>query len=159
MLLPKPMLTYHEWGLTWNALHSYLQWKFEIHKFRITATSPQGQWVNTLRPRQDGCHFPDDTFKLIFVNENIWISITISLKFVPRASINNISALVQILAWHQPGNKPSSEPMMVSLLLHIRITQPQWVEENNKVNNKFKYSIWDIPPSYDISDNLHWIIW
>ena len=33
-----------------------------------------------------------------FMNENIWISIQISLKFVPKASINNISAMVQIMA-------------------------------------------------------------
>ena len=37
---------------------------------------------NTLRPRQNGRHFADDNFKLIFVNENVRISIKISLKFV-----------------------------------------------------------------------------
>ena len=26
--------------------------------------------INTLRPRQDGRHFPDDIFKCIFLNEN-----------------------------------------------------------------------------------------
>ena len=40
--------------------------------------------INTLRPRQNGRHFPDDIFKCIFVNENIWISINITLKFVPK---------------------------------------------------------------------------
>ena len=54
----------------------------------------------------------DDTFKWIFLNENVWISIKIALKFVPRGSVNNIPALVQIMAWHQPGDKPLSEPMM-----------------------------------------------
>ena len=34
------------------------------------------------------------------------ISIKISLKFVPKIPINNISALVQITAWRQPGDKP-----------------------------------------------------
>ena len=28
---------------------------------------------NTLRPRQNGRHFADDTFKCIFLNENFWI--------------------------------------------------------------------------------------
>ena len=51
-------------------------------------------WFNTLRPRQTGRHFADDTFKCIFVNEYIRISIKISLKFVPRGPINNIPALV-----------------------------------------------------------------
>ena len=43
----------------------------------------------------------------------------ISLKFVPNGQINNIPALVQIMAWRQPGDKPLSEPMMVSLLSYI----------------------------------------
>ena len=38
---------------------------------------------NTLRPRQDGLHFPDDIFKCIFLNDIVSISIKISLKFVP----------------------------------------------------------------------------
>ena len=40
--------------------------------------------LNKLRPRQDGHHFPDDIFKSIFLNENVWIAIKISQKFVPR---------------------------------------------------------------------------
>ena len=31
------------------------------------------------------------------------------------------------MAWRQPGDEPLSESMMVSLLTHICITQPQWV--------------------------------
>ena len=50
--------------------------------------------IITLRPRQNGRHFADDTFKRIFVNENVRISIKISLKFVPRGPINNIPTLV-----------------------------------------------------------------
>ena len=55
--------------------------------------------INTLRPRQNGRHFPDDNFKCIFLNENVWRSIKISLKFVCKGPINNIPALVQIMAW------------------------------------------------------------
>ena len=46
------------------------------------------------------------------------ILIKISLKFVPKVPINNIPSLVQIMAWRRPGDKPLSEPMMVSLLMH-----------------------------------------
>ena len=60
-----------------------------------------------------------DTFKRIFLNENVIISIKISLKFVPKGPINNSPALVQIMAWRRPGDKPLSEAMMVSLLTHI----------------------------------------
>ena len=82
---------------------------------------------NTLRPRQNGHHCPDNIFNCIFVNENVSISIKILLKFVPKGPINNTPALVQIMTWHWPGDKPLSEPMMVSLLMHICITRPQWV--------------------------------
>ena len=30
--------------------------------------------INILRPRQNGRHFPDDIFKCIYLNENLWIS-------------------------------------------------------------------------------------
>ena len=40
----------------------------------------------------------NDIFKCIFLNENISISINISLKFVPKGPSNNILALVQIVA-------------------------------------------------------------
>ena len=68
--------------------------------------------LNTLRPRQNGHHFADDVFKCIFLNGNLWILIKISLKFAPKGSINNIPALVQIMAWRRIGDKPLSEPMM-----------------------------------------------
>ena len=42
----------------------------------------------------NGRHFPDDIFKSIFFDENVLISIKISLKFVPKGQINNIPALV-----------------------------------------------------------------
>ena len=80
---------------------------------------------NTLRPRQDGRHFLDDIFKYIFLNENVRITIKISLKFAPKGPINNIPALVQIMAWRRPGDKPVFEPMVVSLLTHICVTRPQ----------------------------------
>ena len=40
---------------------------------RCTATKTN----NTLGPGQNGCHFADDIFKLIFFNKNAWISIKI----------------------------------------------------------------------------------
>ena len=84
---------------------------------------------NTLRPRQNGRHFPDHIFKWIFLNENVWISIKISLKFVPKGPINNILALVQIMAWRRPGDKPLIEPMMIVLQTHICVTRPQWFND------------------------------
>ena len=41
-----------------------------------------GRWFNTLRPRQNGRQFADAIFKGIFLNENVRISMKISLKFI-----------------------------------------------------------------------------
>ena len=76
------------------------------------------RWIITLRPRQNGRRFPDDIFKCIFLNENVWISSKISLKLVPKVRINSIPALVQMMAWSRPGDKPLSEPMMGNSLTH-----------------------------------------
>ena len=119
------------------------RWKLFVYfrkciMWKLEAVVLSGRWLryipkccalsfNTLRPRQSGRHFADDIFKCIFLNENVWIPIKISLKFVPKAPINNIPALVKIMAWCRPGDKPLSEPMMVSLLTHICVTRPQRV--------------------------------
>ena len=41
--------------------------------------------------------FPNDIFKYIFMNDNVWIPINVSLKFVPKGPINNILALIHYL--------------------------------------------------------------
>ena len=48
---------------------------------------------NTLRPRHNGHHFAEDIFKCIFLNENVWIPIKISLNFVPYSPINIYSII------------------------------------------------------------------
>ena len=83
--------------------------------------------IITLRPRRNGQHFADDIFKRIFFNENVWISLKISLTFVLKVRINNIPALGEIMTWRRPGDKPLSEPVLVSLLTHICVIRPQWV--------------------------------
>ena len=126
----------------WDVLRFILEaWRYtEWHSIfiinegvlRASITPPRSSLVlkiliSTLRPRQNGRHFADDTFKRIFVNKNVRIFIEISLKFVPRGPINNIPALVQIMAWRRPGDRPLSEPMIVCLPTHICVTRPQWV--------------------------------
>ena len=91
------------------------------------------QSFNTLRPRQDGRHFPDT-----FSNAFSWIKmlkfpLTFTAVFSPKGPINNIPALVQIMAWRRPGDKPLSEPVMASLLTHICVTRPQWVNHKGPV--------------------------
>ena len=84
-------------------------------------------WFNTLRPKQNGRHFAEDICKCIFLNENVWMAVKISLKYIPKGPINNIPALIKIMAWCRSGDKPLSEPMMVGLPTHICVTRPQWV--------------------------------
>ena len=52
-------------------------------------------------------------FQMFFLTEKVLNSLKISLELLPRGSINNISAF-------RPGDKPLSEPMMVSLLTCMR---------------------------------------
>ena len=92
-----------------------------VMKYTWSGTHPA---ISTLRPRQHGRHFADDTFKCIFMNENVIISIKIWLKFVPEGPINHIPALVEIMACRRPGDKPLSEPMVVRLPTHICVTLP-----------------------------------
>ena len=107
-------------------------------------------------------------FKSIILNENVWIMINISLAFVvPKGPFNNIHLLVQILSWRRPGNKPSSEPMMVSLQAHICVNRPQWVNVGfgagmNKLSIICRDRIWDImAPMWRHSDDClyqYWVI-
>ena len=118
-----------------------------IHQNKIALASRTHQtdsfilsaMINTLRPRQNGRHFADDIFKCIFLNENVWIQIEISLKFVPKGPINNNPSLVQIMAWCRSGDKPLSEPMINSLMTHIWVTRPQWVHTTIK---NWQYQQW-----------------
>ena len=110
-----------------------------------------GEIINTFRPRQNGRHFTDDIFKCIFFKENAWIYIEISLMVVPTGPINNVPALIQIVAWRRPGDKPLSEQMLVSLSMYICVTWPQWVNETKIIFKRFQNkpinAIWNGPMS------------
>ena len=70
---------------------------------------------NTLRPEQNGCHFEGNIFKSIFFNEDCCILILISLKLITKCPIDNKSASIQVMAWCQTGNKPSSVPRLTQI--------------------------------------------
>ena len=71
-------------------------------------------------------HFPE--WKYIFISNKI------SLKFVLKGPINNIPALGQIMAWRHSDSNPSSEPRVVSLLMHRCITQLQYMMTSSNGN-------------------------
>ena len=127
------LITTHCWNATerlwafWLVCSVWNIIKYLLNSITNLRSHYPAMAFNTLRLRQNGRHFADDTFKRIFLNENIRIWIKISLKFVPKVLINNIPVLVQIMAWRRSGDKPLSEPMMVSFPTHICLTRPQWV--------------------------------
>ena len=68
------------------------------HNYAISRSLERVHDIDRLRPRQNDRYFVDDMFKWIFLNENIWIAIKIPQKFIPRRPINNIPALIEIMA-------------------------------------------------------------
>ena len=81
------------------------RWERTVVKylFTIPDMTNLNLYLNTLWPRQN-CLHSADIFKCNFVNGNAYIKT--SLKFIPEVRINNIPALVPIMAWRRRGDKP-----------------------------------------------------
>ena len=64
-----------------------------------------------------------------------WGMIHISLKFVPGDPIKKF-VLVQVVSWHQAGDEPSAEPMMIQLTNTCFRHQASvsWTVHNHLVN-------------------------
>ena len=101
---------------------------------KINSFGGQSSIVSTFKAETKWPPFHRRYFEMPFLE---WISIKISLKFPPKCSINNITTLVQIMAWRRPGDMPLPEPKVVCLLTHICVIRPQWV----KHANQFTYAI------------------
>ena len=119
-------------SLTWNKTPK-LRIVMGVHQWHVSLTNQA-----TLMRKNFPCHDLPTTFSSA-------LSFKISLKFVPKLRINNIPTLVRIMAWRQPGGKPLSGPMMVSLQTHICVTQTHRVKgphRNHCINsmNKFCYT-------------------
>ena len=79
---------------------------------------------NTLKPRQNGRHFADDTFKHILLSENIWVSIKIPLKFVPKGPINNFYVIIAVFKTNALSHLPNYR--LPSFLKNICIMRSRW---------------------------------
>ena len=75
----------------------------------------------------------------------------VSLKFVPKGPINNIPALVQIMAWRRPGDKPLSEAMMVNLPTHVCVSWPQWVNVTIVIHNNVIEKVMQFESNFTVS--------
>ena len=117
-------------SMPWRHEHEWVSLDTEKCSLVATRLDLREHQFNTLRPRKSCRHFTDDISKCIFLSGNLWISLQISLKFVPNVRINNIPALVQMMAWCRPSDKPLFEPMLVSLLTHICYSAPmRWCND------------------------------
>ena len=78
---------------------------FDSSTLKVTFDSPP-------TPGQNGHHFAN-IFTCIFKDEKFFfISMQMSNKFVTKGLIDNIPALVQIMAWRGTGDKPLFEQML-----------------------------------------------
>ena len=121
----------------WLNLPCYWRNRYPRHSPTRTIPYAQCEWVfftdltTTVYLKHWGGDKMPGIFQTTFSNAFSWLKIyefrLKSLKFVPKCRINNIPALVHIMAWRRPGDKPLSEPMMVMSPTHICVTRPQWV--------------------------------
>ena len=88
----------------------------------------------------------DTIFHTTFSNAFSWLKMyEFQLRFhwslFLRVQLTISPASVQIMAWSRPGDKPLSEPMMVSLQTHICVIWPPWVKSIKHGTNLQKYAI------------------
>ena len=119
-----------EWSTCILLLTTYLMysdWNHDCKPYKLNTldlNNTETVTYHTLRPSQNGRHFADAIFECIFMNENVWISLKISLKFVLKVEL---TIFQHWFRWWL-GDKPLSAHVMVNILTHISVTRPQWVK-------------------------------
>ena len=93
--------------------------------------------------------FANNSLRCIFLNKNVWILNEISLRCVPKGiNFDNKSALVQVMAKCQIGNKPLPKPMLtkmswlqiasvVCIILNFQTYFSEWCLEHILCNCSF----------------------
>ena len=114
----------------------YSGYAFKLHEMcllyecRLWASHNAGMFIAYQRLTHWGRDRMDAISQTTISSAFSWMKMfelrSISLRIVPKGSINTILALVQIMAWCRPGDKPLSEPMMVRLPTHKCVTRPRW---------------------------------
>ena len=66
-------------------------------------------WILTHRPQEEHTWISQMSFWKYFFQRNIF---NFYSRYADKNSINNVSALIQVMAWHQIGAKPLPEPML-----------------------------------------------
>ena len=83
------------------------------NRYFLAMSLPENQGVAYIMCFSIGKHIKDGTkwqyltdniFNCIFINENVFIVIEISMTFIPKCPIGNKSTWEQVMAWHQTGD-------------------------------------------------------
>ena len=136
MTLWQPLLELLSWYPTFKTSHCKL---FEDRASLVFIYRwPIFKWVISLRQKWNRRHLAD-IFKCIFLNEKILISIKLSLKFIRNGPINNIQALVQIMAWRRPGDNPLSEPM-AHMSHSASMSSRDWIHDSIRVSEWLSFN-------------------
>ena len=78
------IFTLHRSGGCWHILLSHGPQYATLFCLINISPSRYPNPLNILRPRRNGCQFSDHIFGCIFMNETVWISIKMSMKFVTK---------------------------------------------------------------------------
>ena len=127
-----------------------------VHIYGVYATLTMGKHQLISPPTQNGRYFADGIIKCIFLNWYALMLIINSLKFILKCPINNFPALVQIMAWRRPGDKPLSEPMMIILLTHVCVARLQCVNVESTIS---KVMVFPFIPLIDITRLAYPVEW
>ena len=119
------------------------------------------QWFNTLRPRQDGCHFADAIFRCIFFNENCCILIKLFRRIYASLGLNELKRhsleilfllrekddcksdstwliesngayILKLAPYHNADNKSAADDLMPSSKVHRLCTKLSFIQSINK---------------------------
>ena len=126
--LTKPMLTNHQWGLIPKLQFHKKWWRHQFtRKITLLKLVPHLPGTNEFREspfntlssgKMDA--ISQTTFSNAFSRMKTYeFRLRFHWSLFLRVQLTNIPALVQIMAWSRPGDKPLSEPMMVNLHTHI----------------------------------------
>ena len=96
---------------SYGAIPPESSWWFLCKYLQITSVFSALVWLNTLRPRHDGCHVTDDIFKYISLNGNNCVLLKFYLEIVPKGPMNNKTALFQMMVRGWTCDNPLSKPI------------------------------------------------
>ena len=124
-----------------HLIHSTKSPAYRVHLWHVHLTTAALTMWRSINQWSELTHWVRDKTATIsqttFSNAFSWKKIyEFRLRFhwglFPKVRINNIPAVVQIMAWRRPDDQPLSEPMMFRLLVHICVTRLQWGNFSNE---------------------------